>query len=271
MNNNITNIIYLGTLYLLSASALYLFGFWDNFNINILEYIAVTDIIKLAIKNLLASVALFFIGYMAQQTLFGRHLQPGGGANTPVGRAIHSCRYLFLSFDVLIIISIYTFVNTPNKWFYLAFCVGVPGGLFLSNMDYFRRLLPNTKTRINVLVILTAIPLLSYAGGNTTGYKIYSGNAKYTVSEKESIFKNFSLNYDALLYIGMMGDHLFLFDKETKKIYIHKTSSEDLLVLIPIKKENKKSHKSQDVSTEKHNNGVKPDGRSQAGSRQSKI
>ena len=271
MNNNITNIIYLGTLYLLSTSALYLFGFWDNFNINILEYIAVADIIKLAIKNLLVSVSLFFIGYIAQQTLFGRYLQPGGGANTSVGRAIRGYWHLFLSFDILIIISIYTFVNTPNKWFYIAFCVGVPGGMFLGHIDYFQRILPNIMTRINVLTILTAIPLLSYAWGNTTGYKIYSGNGKYTISEKESVFKNFSLNHDALFYIGMMGDHLFLFDEKTKKIYIHKTSSEDFLVLIPIKKENKKSHKCQDVSAEKHNNRVKPDGRSQTVSRQSKI
>ena len=256
MNNNSTNIIYLGTLYLLSASALYLFGFRDNFNINILEYIAVTDIIKLAIKNLLVSVSLFFIGYIAQQTLFGRYLQPGGGANTSVGRAIHGYRHLFLSFDVLIIISIYLFVNTPIKWFYIAMCVAVPAGAFLSNMDYFQRLLPNAMTRTNVLVILTAIPLLSYGWGNTNGYKIYSGDAKYTISKKESIFKNFSLNHDALLYIGMMGDHLFLFDKETKKFYIHKTSSGDFLVLIPIKKDNKKSHKSQDVSTGKHNQAL---------------
>jgi len=55
------------------------------------------------------------------------------------------------------------------------------------------------------------------------------------------------------------------------QVYILTLIPEDLLVLIPIKKDNKKSHKSQGVSTGKHNNGVKPDGRSQAVSRQSKI
>ena len=264
MKNNSTNIIYLGTLYLLSASTLYLFGFWDNFGINILEYIAVADIIKLAIKNLIFCVALSLIGFIVQEVLIGRHLQPGGGAKTSVGRAINGYWDLFLFFNVILIISIYLFVPAPTKWLYIAIFVMAPGSVFLGKMDYFVRLLPNPMTRRNFLIVLTAIPLFSYWWGNEAGYKIYSGNAKYTINEKESIFKNLSLNHGNLLYIGMMGDKLFLIDKETKNIYIHKASSEDLLVLIPIKKGQEDNCEGQSKPIEKHNKANSADTKSRA-------
>jgi hypothetical protein len=50
--------IAIGAPYFLGVSALYLFGFWEWFGVNPLEYVGLADLTKLALYPLLVSFAL---------------------------------------------------------------------------------------------------------------------------------------------------------------------------------------------------------------------
>jgi hypothetical protein len=55
-------IIYFATSYGFVVSMLYLFGYWSTFDINILEYIKISDVIKISIYPILTSFGITITG-----------------------------------------------------------------------------------------------------------------------------------------------------------------------------------------------------------------
>ena len=43
----VASYVYFGSLYFVSVGALYLWGYWSAFNINILAYLSLADVLKL--------------------------------------------------------------------------------------------------------------------------------------------------------------------------------------------------------------------------------
>ena len=57
-------IIYLATSYGFVVSMLYLFGYWSTFDINILEYIKISDVIKISIYPIITTVGITIMGFI---------------------------------------------------------------------------------------------------------------------------------------------------------------------------------------------------------------
>lgn len=63
LGNNWLKIVYFAAGYGFVVSMLYLFGYWSTFGINILEYIEISDVIRLSIYPAITSVGMFVVGY----------------------------------------------------------------------------------------------------------------------------------------------------------------------------------------------------------------
>lgn len=63
LENKWLKVIYFSTAYGFVVSMLYLFGYWSTFGINILEYIEISDVIKLSIYPILTSVGVNVAGF----------------------------------------------------------------------------------------------------------------------------------------------------------------------------------------------------------------
>ena len=63
MENKFSKIIYFATPYAAIASLLYLFGYWSTFELNILEYVSMSDILRLSIYPMATSLIVAIIGF----------------------------------------------------------------------------------------------------------------------------------------------------------------------------------------------------------------
>ena len=95
--------------YGVSVSALYLFGFWGVFRINVLEFIGLADLAKLSVKPLIYSLPAILLGFAIGQ-LFSGSFPPGGGAGTPIGQFGRKKYGLLLFLNVVIILALVAFL-----------------------------------------------------------------------------------------------------------------------------------------------------------------
>ena len=95
--------------YGVSVSALYLFGFWGVFRINVLEFIGLADLAKLSVKPLIDSLPAILLGFAIGQ-LFSGSFPPGGGAGTPIGQFGRKKYGLLLFLNVVIILALVAFL-----------------------------------------------------------------------------------------------------------------------------------------------------------------
>jgi hypothetical protein len=74
-------------LYALMVSAIYLWGYWGTFGINVLDYLRVSDIIKAAVYPVVSAFAFMAIGALLGEVLSPRP-EPSAGANTSVAKVL---------------------------------------------------------------------------------------------------------------------------------------------------------------------------------------
>jgi hypothetical protein len=86
MQFELKEIIAAGASFLVMVSVAYLW-ILGAFNVHILDFIGVTDIVKIAVYPLIVSVLFYFVGAIIAQILFSGSLPVGGGEHTAIGQA----------------------------------------------------------------------------------------------------------------------------------------------------------------------------------------
>lgn len=209
--NNYTKYFIIVTPYMLTVSTLYLFGYWSVFRINILEFIGIGDIIKLAIYQLAYSAAFLVTGAITSE-IFLRPLFPvGGGTDEPTSKFImrHWRWALFIIF--IFIVYLYLFTVSPGKWIIISFILGPLCGLALSRTGLLSELISNEGIRSTILCLIAIIPFFSFTWGIIDGYTRKNGNPELTVK-----FAKYS--EIEFRYIGFAGGYFFIYDKKDNQI-----------------------------------------------------
>ncbi|ONN67869.1 hypothetical protein [Herbaspirillum sp. VT-16-41] len=74
--------------YAVSISALYLLGFWGAFQLNIMQYAALSDLVKLAAFPLAATFLLNLVGMVHQDLTLSASLPVGGGSESRIAKLV---------------------------------------------------------------------------------------------------------------------------------------------------------------------------------------
>src|SRR2546425_6091521 len=102
--------------YFIAIGACYLFGYWGAFNVNVLEFIDLADLAKLAIYPLIGSVLAWLAGMVIAELFMAPTFPPGGGAGTPVGVFLVKHRHLMMKINLVAIVAVCFFASEPTKW-----------------------------------------------------------------------------------------------------------------------------------------------------------
>lgn len=211
MNLNLKEFFSIIIPYLAIVSCAYLFGFWGAFNVNALEYIGVTDIIKISIYPLSASLAYVGIGILISELSLRPSLPVGGGAESTIGKFGKKHWQWLLTFVTLLIFSVISFGHEPFQWFFVAILAST-FAIPLSHVEKIAHFIPEPKIRTAILFYILFLPFISFAYGRVDAYVIRSGGTAKIVDITRS---QLSLKEDIkhpVYYLGFIGGIYILFE-----------------------------------------------------------
>jgi len=220
MENKLSKTIYFVTPFALISSLLYLLGYWSTFDLNILEFISISDIIRLSIYPIAISIMSVIIGFVV-----GYYYSDSSHSSTPTKKSTRWVAYIAL----LIIACVAYYKGYPYWWVVI--------GLFLiaiihrgfNKLNLLETFIPNQRAQSIVLLILIGVPILSFSFGKMHSNEILDGKKAQYVNV--SIFKNQESfrNQEHLKYIGLKGDYFFFLSIDNSKLYISKSSEVPIL------------------------------------------
>ena len=206
-----SQIIYLSSLYFVSVSVLYLWGYWGTFDINIIEFLSVTDVVKLAAYPVGSALILFAIGVVVGElhNSSGRALPEGGGREGLIGRFLNRHGTPVSALYLIVCVLVYLFM--PEKWTLLPLLISWPVSVAMLRLEFVRTYLPD-RFRASIVFLATMFPLIAYGTGVRDAEHILDGKKYKYVRVGSSVLK----------YVGHASDNLFFITSDNAAIVIKK-------------------------------------------------
>lgn len=203
----------------------FLFGFWGAFNINILEFANLGDLVALSIYPVLASLVFFLLGTLIHALLQSKHLPPGGGAGTAVGQfGIRHWRSMCALLAVAVVV-LAVYGREPGKWLIVATMVSL-FSIPLSHVDALIELMPNPRTRATLLWFFIFLPAAAFSGGRIEAFIVKAGRSPQIVDADRSMLPLVEDKEHRVAYLGFIGGTYLLFEEKTGQIVLVKQHSE---------------------------------------------
>lgn len=232
MHFELKQILAVVATYFVGVSACYLFGYWGAFNVNIFEYVGLSDIAKLSIYPLLVSFAFVLSGFLVSELLVSPALPPGGGNDTAIGRfGLKHARGL-LSGMVVLGVLVAIFGQEPWRWFSVALFVGafsVP----LQHNDWIIRTIPHPRVRATLLSLALLLPSMSFAYGRFDAYLVKTGNPTNVVDIARSKLSLSDDQKHPVSLLGFVGGTYILFESRSGEVVYAKQSDSAPLYVTP--------------------------------------
>jgi hypothetical protein len=214
------------------VASLYLFGFWGSFDVNILEFASLSDLIKLAIYPLLVSLASLFVGYIVSEILSGNAIPPGVGADSSIGRFGRKHWRPLIAGLIIIIFVFAIFGPSPGKWFLIAFLVSflaVP----LTYLQFFIDLIPNPNARGSLLYILILIAGMAFFLGANNAHLAKSGRSSLLVDVSRSKLLLQHEPKKPVVYLGYVSGYFILLESTSGAVVFVKAKDDAPVFLLP--------------------------------------
>ena len=204
-------IVYWSSAYFLAVGVLHLWGYWSAFDVNVLEYVSLTDIVKTAAYPIASVFVFVAIGVLLGDVFFShRSVQPGMGSGTPIGRIFN--RYFpFLASAYALGTLAYFLLGSIEKWYVLPFLVGVPVSSALSEAGLLSSVVRGQRARMKLLLLLSVLPFFSYGQGALRAGDIVDGK-KYSYVVSPIVGYELDMKTSRELrprYVGKAGEQYF--------------------------------------------------------------
>ncbi len=171
--------------YVIGVGVAYTLGYWGTFGLNPLQFMGISELARLAIYPLMATLALAIVLMAANYFFLSGVLPPGGGANSVINRTGRKYWGTLLAILCITIVVTITYAPEPSKWYILAVLVT----LFSTPLTHVPRiieLIPSPRVRAFGLLLLIALPALAFAQGRLRAYNITQGYAEHCVDLSRS-------------------------------------------------------------------------------------
>jgi hypothetical protein len=198
-------------------SLLYLFGFWGTFNINVLEYIALTDVIKNALYPLIYSSIFIVLGLIIGSLLtvpLTKIMPPGGGKDLPEAKIFRWLLMLMALFVLGLALHLILFEVDNARWFKVAVLVSPIVIVMVGNAEFASGYINNKHLRTLIVSTLCVTLLYSYGWGAVHAERAKISDQMFKINGKITNQK----------YLGWAGGFLFLWDS-TKSTVVVKSKS----------------------------------------------
>lgn len=218
----------------LFSSGLYLVGYWMSFGVDILEYMALTDLAKAAVVPVSSALMAIFVGIALQQSSLGDVMPPGGGKDSPLGIWLNARKGL-IGRAFIFVIALIAFFDCHEKWLVLGALIPPFLSIALwSQSSVFAGLFPSTQLRSGALILIAAAPFTAYITGQRNAERRMGGVAyQFVVPTAETELReplHPAVNY--LRFIGHAGEIVFLWNPLNKAVSITKLDAKQPIVLM---------------------------------------
>ncbi len=229
--------------YAIVVSVIYLFGYWGTFQINPLEYVGVSDLIKLAAYPLMTVLVLGMFGALFAEAYIALMRWTRHGMPT-IYRRIVGIVMMLISLGSLIVLPLFyrhwpssSAIHTVRLW------SAVVGGMVslsgltsyaLSSARYSTSISPSRLVRTMVILTIVAPLFCGYPFGRLLGSRhLKDGCAALEVDLKRSDLLGQRIGQAT--YLGYLGNHTFMREWATGAIVIERIPEGRPLVLLPSK------------------------------------
>ena len=209
------------------SAVLYLYGYWDTFGIDILQYAKFEDIIiatgsLIAYEKLIPISLGIFYGVLQTKVLFPK-LEPGGGNNIKIAQFFlqntqAKCLGLLIIFVIGLLI--WLFVPTSVKMHLFPVVFAIPLSTIICNNTNFLSVIKDYTIRSTIVVVLLYTLSGAYLFGKNKAESILndSPNTLYETKSKRK-------------YLGYVNGYFFLLSPDNSETTILRAKSLDSLVL----------------------------------------
>ena len=228
---NLSHFIYSGSLYFITVGALFLWGYWTPFDINILEYIGLTDILKITAYPI-AVTMIFTLAGAAIGELFTH------GSNPKIGRPTAAVARFLKEHPKMLLMTyislIFTAILIGHQL--LALILALPVYALLKRINFLSEEIPHENTRSIIIFVLSIIPFFSYGTGNAIAKNIIDGKSFTYVLSDLPHYKSRNTTQEKFRFIGHAGSHIFLYDPKNKSTIITQLSKDTPLEIKPFQR-----------------------------------
>jgi hypothetical protein len=223
--------MYAGAIYYVSVGTLYLWGYWSSFGVNILEYLSVSDIIKVTAYPITSSFILFLIGaLLGEITSNPTKVQPEG-TDSRLGTWLRKhTKLVTILYGTLI--AVLVLFGPDAKWYVVATLVAVPVTIFVKSRGFFSTI-QNESIRTLIVFTMAAAPVFSFGVGRTTAEKISQGREfSYVISGVGHLEATSPVPAESRLrFLGHAGDYMFFLLPSTRALLLVKVDSGQEIML----------------------------------------
>jgi hypothetical protein len=224
---------FLATPYATLVSVAYLWGYWNSFRINIFSFIALSDILKLALVPFLITTIVPAVGYIPTFLLYSWITKTYRFSSVPPPRLILTMKLIFTGGVILILF----LAKGSSRWFWLGTLFVAVGRATISRVvvgiNASKKFLEDENFRFAVVLLIIAPLLLALAFGRSRAERIFAGTAGTQFVETR-LFRDFENQsfvkqelpkaHEKLKFVGAANDYLFFLSLDNSKMYITKFS-----------------------------------------------
>jgi NADH:ubiquinone oxidoreductase subunit 5 (subunit L)/multisubunit Na+/H+ antiporter MnhA subunit len=223
-------------VYLFFCGSLYLVGFWTTFEIDVTNFITITEIPKsFVIPFLLANGIVFFqivLNLISSPSSNEESQKKDGHKKRPFIFEVLSNVNVLLSILTLAIIGFYNFYKTEILfWTLSSILFAILISIRVYKIEKFKQLVPTSNFRKCLINIFVVVPVISFSTGKINSLNIYH-NKKINLVEFIKDNEVRDQKKDTFKLLGFVGDKIIISDLKNKKIQIINQSSFDEIQLI---------------------------------------
>jgi hypothetical protein len=206
-------------LYAVLIGFIYSYSFWSAFNVNIIMYIDIFDLLKFSLKPLLLVTIPLITSVIAIDFLFFHKFKEteldinGEQQQNDLNNAKKMLPYLTFSIAMICAIAFLMYSNNYiDRLIYFGLCISLPVCLLLKNNIYFK-FIHSKFLRIFLIYFILIVPWLAYDRGKIyAAEKLSCQNCYGAIS-----YKGQEING---LYIGHINKYFFVKKPSSNDIYV---------------------------------------------------
>jgi hypothetical protein len=209
----------------------YSFGYWDHFGIDALQYVSLVDVAKLSVYPLFVLVGISIVGMLFSYFGTSRVFPPGGGAESAIGRGGRKHGELLVFINVVVLGLVLLVGVDPWKW-YVAATLAALFSAPLSHVPSLIDLFPSPRLRAIMISQLLALPFLALAVGSFAANRAEQGTSQLHLDTTRSALTVESDSLNPAVYLGKLGDHIFIYETLNRAVIVLGSDVEQPLVLV---------------------------------------
>lgn len=232
LRSRIATPIYFSSLYFITVGVLYLWGYWSRFNINILSYLGVSDIIKTTALPIAVTLMALLVGAVAGEAFFGPNPTRPSRLNPQLAAWVAGAWKYIVPISAFMIVAILIYPD-ERKWMLLAMFVAWPATSFAKSHGFLANEIANDSARMILIFVLTALPMVSFGQGRINAGQILDGK-RFHFLRADRTGTNTPLSCAVMecpRLIGNAGEVYFFLIPKTQEIAISKLESIGHIIL----------------------------------------